>query len=75
MKKEFRFDQLSDRKCIKCGRLIKKSRPNDTKCYTCHCLADINLSRPNGRNPKARRDNRRIKNRRIDKKDQRVNAV
>lgn len=39
MKKSYSYDVLSDKKCIKCGRFLKKriatEHPNFDKCYRC----------------------------------------
>ena len=42
MRKEFSFDELSDKRCVECGKQLKKriaqNKPTADLCFACHKL-------------------------------------
>jgi len=76
MKKPYNYKKLSEKVvCAKCRKPMKMNliTRNDLAdlCYKCWCKSDVNLNRPNGRNPRARKENKLTGKRRTDKIDMR----
>jgi len=51
MEKKYRFDELSDKRCIKCGERLKKNliekKPTANMCYKCYRFdRNVNMTEP-----------------------------
>jgi hypothetical protein len=74
MKKKYSYKEVSNVKFCQypgCNRPLKSNllykKANAKYCYFHWCLLDTNESRPMGRNPRARKENRLNKKRRFER--------